>query len=231
MPQTRDSIADIWGDRAPFEGDWPPRVDERTVDEPDHWVQSCCVLCSNGCACDIGVKDGKIVGVRGRAGRPGQPGAARPQGAPRLGGQQQPRPPRPGPWSAAAASSSRRAGTRRWAWSSSGRSEIVEKYTGNAIGIYSTGQLFIEDYYTLAIIGKAGLGTPHMDGNTRLCTATAAAGPDGDVRDRRPARLLRRPRPRRRHPPGRPQHGLAADGPLVADTRPPGRARSRRSSS
>src|SRR6185295_9604364 len=25
------------------------------------------------------------------------------------------------------------------------------------------------------VLGKAGLGTPHMDGNTRLCTATAAA--------------------------------------------------------
>ena len=25
------------------------------------------------------------------------------------------------------------------------------------------------------MIGKAGIGTPHMDGNTRLCTATAAA--------------------------------------------------------
>ena len=25
------------------------------------------------------------------------------------------------------------------------------------------------------MIGKAGLGTPHMDGNTRLCTATSAA--------------------------------------------------------
>ncbi|MDP8901469.1 MAG: molybdopterin-dependent oxidoreductase, partial [Actinomycetota bacterium] len=31
-----------------------------------------------------------------------------------------------------------------------------------------------EEYYTLGVIGKAGLGTPHMDGNTRLCTATAA---------------------------------------------------------
>src|SRR5690606_23839285 len=29
--------------------------------------------------------------------------------------------------------------------------------------------------YTLGVIGKAGIGTPHMDGNTRLCTATAAA--------------------------------------------------------
>jgi anaerobic selenocysteine-containing dehydrogenase len=42
-------------------------------------------------------------------------------------------------------------------------------------GFYTSGQLFIEEYYTLAVIGKAGLGTPHMDGNTRLCTATSAA--------------------------------------------------------
>src|SRR3954452_22529284 len=42
-------------------------------------------------------------------------------------------------------------------------------------GFYTSGQLFLEEYYTLGVIGKAGLGTPHMDGNTRLCTATAAA--------------------------------------------------------
>jgi anaerobic selenocysteine-containing dehydrogenase len=52
---------------------------------------------------------------------------------------------------------------------------LIEKYTSGTIGIYNTGQLFIEDYYTLAVIAKAGLGTPHTDGNTRLCTATAAA--------------------------------------------------------
>jgi anaerobic selenocysteine-containing dehydrogenase len=53
--------------------------------------------------------------------------------------------------------------------------EIREEFTGNAIGFYTTGQFFIEDYYTLGVIGKAGIGTPHMDGNTRLCTATSAA--------------------------------------------------------
>jgi anaerobic selenocysteine-containing dehydrogenase len=41
------------------------------------------------------------------------------------------------------------------------------------IGFYTSGQLFLEEYYTLAVLGKAGLGTPHMDGNTRLCAATA----------------------------------------------------------
>src|SRR4051812_18777920 len=62
----RDDIADIWGERAPYVGDWPARPDEHLEAEPDHWVQSCCVLCSNGCTLDIGVKGDKIVGVRGR---------------------------------------------------------------------------------------------------------------------------------------------------------------------
>ena len=67
--QTRDSIKDVWGPRSPYhgEGQWPARVDERTTEEPERWVQSCCVLCTNGCGLDIRVKDGKIVGVRGRA--------------------------------------------------------------------------------------------------------------------------------------------------------------------
>src|SRR4051794_17047388 len=53
--QTRDSIEDVWGERLPYVGDWPSRVDKLLVEAPDRWVQSCCVLCSNGCALDIGV--------------------------------------------------------------------------------------------------------------------------------------------------------------------------------
>src|SRR3954454_15269083 len=65
---SRDSITDIWGERTPYRGEaaWPVRVDERTVEDPESWVQSACVLCSTGCALDIGVKNGRIVGVRGR---------------------------------------------------------------------------------------------------------------------------------------------------------------------
>src|SRR5947209_2504123 len=67
--QTRDSIENVWGERTPYYGDkqWPVRVDQRVNEEPDGWVQSCCVLCTNGCGLDIAVKDGRIVGVRGRA--------------------------------------------------------------------------------------------------------------------------------------------------------------------
>ena len=58
---------DVWGKRTPFpaSGEWPVRADEFVLEQPERWVASACVLCSNGCGIDIGVKDGRIVGVRG----------------------------------------------------------------------------------------------------------------------------------------------------------------------
>ena len=41
----------------------------------------------------------------------------------------------------------------------------------SSIGFYTSGQLFLEEYYTLAAIGHGAIGTNHVD----LCTATAAA--------------------------------------------------------
>jgi len=78
--------------------------------------------------------------------------------------------------------------------------EIIEKMTPHAIAFYvsrhpglrfqlvssqsaddvsnashqTSGQLLLEEYHALAMVGKGGLGTLTMDGNTRLCTATAA---------------------------------------------------------
>lgn len=67
MKETRDIIADIWGERTPYLGEWPVRVDEHISAEPDKWVYPTCMLCSNGCGLEIGVKGNKIVGVRGGA--------------------------------------------------------------------------------------------------------------------------------------------------------------------
>jgi anaerobic selenocysteine-containing dehydrogenase len=70
-----DRIADPWGSRTPHAagGAWPVRVDQQLLEDVaeqdvDRWVQSACVLCSNGCGLDIAVKDGRMVGVRGRTG-------------------------------------------------------------------------------------------------------------------------------------------------------------------
>lgn len=40
--------------------------------------------------------------------------------------------------------------------------ETIEKLTHHGIGFYTSGQLFLEEYYVLAMIGKAGLNTLHM---------------------------------------------------------------------
>ena len=179
MSTTRDSIADIWGPRTPHAGpDWPIRKDENMEEAPDRWVQASCFLCSNGCGMDIGVKDdrpgGRIVGVRGREVDVVNRGRLGPKG---LHG-----------W-VANGSPDRltqpliRRGDRldRASWDEAmdlvvrRMKDAKQRYTAGSIGFYSSGQLFAEENYTLSVIGKAGIGTLHIDGNTRLCTATAGA--------------------------------------------------------
>jgi len=176
-----DRVADVWGPITAYGAGevWPRRVDMKLADgvsanEVDHWVQSACVLCSNGCGMDIAVKHGQMVGVRGRADDRVNHGRLGPKG---LFG-----------WQANNSSDRlarpliRRNGSLvETDWDTAmnaiverSRALLDEKGPG-ALGFYTSGQLFLEEYYTLGVIGKAGLGTPHMDGNTRLCTATSAA--------------------------------------------------------
>ncbi|HEU4684898.1 MAG TPA: nitrate reductase [Nitrospira sp.] len=172
MSRTRDSIGDVWGPRTPYRGEWPVRVDEQMTEQPDRWVPSACVLCSYGCGIDIGVKSGRIVGVRGRASDRTNHGRLGPKGLHgwvanhsqdrltvpliRRKGELE-----PATWDEAMDLIVRRS------------KELIDRHTANSIAFYTSGQLYVEEYYTLALIGKAGIGTPHMDGNTRLCTATA----------------------------------------------------------
>lgn len=53
--------------------------------------------------------------------------------------------------------------------------QLLKDHGPGAIGFYTTGQLFAEEYYTLGLIAHGGIGTKHLDGDTRLCTSTAAA--------------------------------------------------------
>ena len=177
-----DRIAEPWGPRTPYgAGDrWPVRVDTHLTDGVDtnaveRWVQSASILHSNGDGLDIAVKDGRIVGVRGRVGDRVNHGRVdvkdlfgwqANQSADRLT--------RP---------MVRTGGDLVETDWDAAMSRIVERSRQlldgpggwGRFGFYTSGQLFLEEYYTLAVIGKAGIGTPHMDGNTRLCTATAAA--------------------------------------------------------
>lgn len=44
-PLERDAIEDIWGPRTPYKHEWPTRLDQHCIEEPEKWVQSACVLC------------------------------------------------------------------------------------------------------------------------------------------------------------------------------------------
>src|SRR3954453_23885209 len=68
-----DRIAEPWGTRTPYGAgeQWPARRDSflgegLELGAVDRWVQTASLLHSNGDAMDIAVKDGRIVGVRGR---------------------------------------------------------------------------------------------------------------------------------------------------------------------
>ncbi|GIH23671.1 molybdopterin oxidoreductase [Acrocarpospora phusangensis] len=178
-----DRIDEPWGRRTPFgprDGPWPIRVDEQlaeglTEEDVDRWVQAVSVLHSNGDGLDIAVRDGRIVGVRGRADDRINHGRLGPKD---LYG-----------WQANASPDRlttpliREGGELVETDWETAMGRIVERSRQllaspggwGKIGFHTSGQLFLEEYYTLAVLGKAGIGTPHMDGNTRLCTATAAA--------------------------------------------------------
>src|SRR4051795_1455325 len=174
-----DRITEPWGSRTPYgngEG-WPRRVDAFLVDglaesDVDSWVQSASVLHSNGDAMDIAVKEGRIVGVRGRGEDRVNRGRLDPKD---LYG-----------WQANASADRlthpliRRGGELvATDWDTAmdavaGRAkELLAQSGPSSIGFYTTGQLFLEEYYTLALLARGGIGTNHIDGNTRLCTATA----------------------------------------------------------
>ncbi len=174
-----DRIAEPWGARTPYTAGerWPDRVDgyldgglgEQDV---DRWVQSAAVLHSNGDGIDIAVKDGRIVGVRGRQVDRVNHGRVDPKD---LFGWQANRSPdrltvplvRDG--SALIETDWDTAMERIVA----GTHALLRDFGPSSVGFYTSGQLFLEEYYTLGVIARAGLGTNHVDGNTRLCTATA----------------------------------------------------------
>jgi ferredoxin-nitrate reductase len=150
-------------------------ANDLTEAEVEGWARSASLLHSNGDAMDIAVHDGRIAGVRGRV--DDRVNRGRLDLKDLFGWQANNSPER-----LTRPLVRRNGGLVEADWDEA-MGKVVERSRAlldepggwGRIGFYTTGQLFLEEYYTLAVIGKAGIGTPHMDGNTRLCTATAAA--------------------------------------------------------
>ena len=198
-----DRIAEPWGARTPYaRGEaWPLRStrSSRTAGRGRGALGAAAsILHSNGDALDIAVKDGRIVGVRGRAVDRVNRGRLGPEGSVRLAGEQPPdRLTRPlvreggglvdrtgtgdGPDRRALAALLD--GPGGW-----GRSASTPR-----------GQLFLEEYYTLGVIGKAGHRHAAHGRQHPAVHGDRGGGAEGDLRHRRAARLVHRRRPLRRH--------------------------------
>jgi anaerobic selenocysteine-containing dehydrogenase len=141
----------------------------------DDWINSTCGYCSVGCGMQLGVKDGRVVSVRGNPDHPVNKGKLCPKGL-----------------------------AEHYAIEADGRAKyplmrknrelvrvswqeaigtmverfraVQSKHGPDALGVISTGQLVTEEFYTLGKLVQLGFGTRNYDGNTTLCMSTAVAG-------------------------------------------------------
>src|SRR5204863_7300978 len=122
------------------------------------WVPSTCGLCSSGCRVDIGVSDGEIAGVRGRTDHPVNAARLGPKRLNQYYANHHP--------SRARYPFIRRPNDRRERVSWDEALSLVTQRIAetlategpDGVGIYNSGQLLLEEYYTLAKIARAGLG-------------------------------------------------------------------------
>jgi anaerobic selenocysteine-containing dehydrogenase len=163
-----------------------PRVMARHADVTGaKWTRSICGMCSLGCGVEVAADHGKLVGIRGRPDHRVNFGRLGPKG---LGQWQANRHPARGTRPRS------RGPDGSWidtSWDDAMARVVAELdaaiaiHGPSAVAFYNSGQLLLEEYFTLAKIARAGLGTPNIDANTRLCTATtgdslmASFGADG----------------------------------------------------
>lgn len=141
----------------------------------DRWVNSTCGYCSVGCGMQLGVREGRVVSVRGNPNHPVNLGKLCPKGlAEHYAIEAEGRAKYP---------LLRRNGRlERVGWDEA-LSTMVErfrtvqrKYGPQSLGVVSTGQLVTEEFYALGKLVQLGFGTSNYDGNTTLCMSTAVAG-------------------------------------------------------
>lgn len=141
----------------------------------DKWVNSTCGYCSVGCGMQLGVKNDRVVSVRGNPDHPVNRGKLCPKGLSEHyaitaeGRAQYPM---------------LRRGEKfvRVSWDEALNTmverfrDIQSNYGPDSVGVISTGQLVTEEFYTLGKLVQLGFGTRNYDGNTTLCMSTAVSG-------------------------------------------------------
>lgn len=150
------------------------QVANAAANEPDEWVKSVCRFCGTGCGVMVGVKGGKVVTVKGdpnnhNAGFLCLKGALMP----------------PIVYSKDRVTKPyiRKNGKLEPASWDEAMTLVVDKFKTaikehgpTSVAYYGSGQALTEETYLASKIWKAGLGSNNVEGNPRLCMASAVGG-------------------------------------------------------
>jgi nitrate reductase NapA len=138
------------------------------------WHKSVCRYCGTGCGVMVGMQDGKVTRIRGdqEAHNKGViciKGAMLAELTQLKNRARTPRIKRNGEFVDASWEEAMSLITEKF-------KESINDYGAESVAYYGSGQLLIEESYTANKLFKAGLRTNNVDGNPRLCMASAAVG-------------------------------------------------------
>lgn len=140
----------------------------------DEWHKSVCRFCGTGCTIRVGLRDGKVVDIRGHE-------AGHNKGVICVKGSMlRALPDIEGRLTKPMIRKGGKLVDATWDESldliAAKFKEIRDAHGPHALAFYGSGQLFTEESYTANKLFKAGLRTNNVDGNPRLCMASAASG-------------------------------------------------------
>jgi nitrate reductase NapA len=140
----------------------------------DSWTKAVCRFCGTGCGVMVGMTDGRVVDVRGDE-------LAHNKGVVCIKGSMLPELTRiPGRLTSPKIRKDGKLVDASWdeamSLVASRFSDSIRQFGRDSVAFYGSGQLFTEESYTANKLFKAGIGTNNVDGNPRLCMASAASG-------------------------------------------------------
>ena len=140
----------------------------------DKWVKGVCRFCGTGCGVMVGVRDGKVITVKGdpnnhNAGFLCLKGALMPPIIYAKERVTQPLIRKNGKLTPASWDEAMDLVTGKF-------KEALQQYGPKAVAYYGSGQNLTEETYLASKIFKAGLKSNNVDGNPRLCMASAVGG-------------------------------------------------------
>ncbi len=152
----------------------PVQAQESGSGGVDKWVKGVCRFCGTGCGVMVGVRDGKVVTVKGdpnnhNAGFLCLKGALMPPIIYAKERVTQPLIRKNGKLTPASWDEAMELVTGKF-------KEALQQYGPKAVGYYGSGQALTEETYLASKIFKAGLKSNNVDGNPRLCMASAVGG-------------------------------------------------------